>query len=116
MAVRETVGDAATSASGLTPCAPVMGKASRRRMGSGAAKTHLALGKEILMTAPFPSRVVEDFPSTIALRVVSDTCVAASPVGILTAIILLLLILDNTLAWDGCDHKCVVKDEDREKT
>ena len=40
------VGDAATSALTGTPIANVDRKSSRKRMGSGAAKTHLALGKE----------------------------------------------------------------------
>ena len=52
------------------------------------------------MAAPLPSRVVEEFPSTIALCVVSDTGVAASPFGKLAAI----------------PGKCVFKDEEKEKT
>ena len=38
--------DAATPVSETTPSATVEGKSSRRRMGSGAAKTQIALGKE----------------------------------------------------------------------
>ena len=46
----EGVGDAATRALTGQPSANAEVKSSRRRMGSGAAKTHLALGKERTMS------------------------------------------------------------------
>ena len=41
------IGDAGTRVSKKTPSANAERRFSRRRMGSGAAKTRLALGKEV---------------------------------------------------------------------
>ena len=47
MAVKASVGDAATPALEDTPSATVEGKSSTTLLGNGAAKTHLAFGKEM---------------------------------------------------------------------
>ena len=47
--ILEQPGDAATNAFGGTLNAVAEGKYSTTLLGSGAAKTHLALGKELIM-------------------------------------------------------------------